>query len=145
VRIGVIQKLSQSARTGQNWYSHDNRGACLFAGAGLFSGNYREKSPLTGAITSNFKVGDHVGVHVRGEHVTFSKNGVRIPGEMCRSGVFAASLFFSLVMLGAQPFRVWFLLVCVFARGDDETLTLLTCFTSCCHASYHNIGRAVGS
>jgi hypothetical protein len=116
VRIGVIQKLSQSARTGQNWYSHDNRGACLFAGAGLFSGNYREKSPLTGAITSNFKVGDLVGVHVRGEHLTFSKNGVRIPGEMCRSGVFAASLFVSLVMLGAQPFRAWFLL-CVFARG----------------------------
>ena len=94
MRIGVIQTLSQSARTGQNWYSHENRGSCLFAGAGLFSGNYREKSPLTGAITSNFKAGDLIGVHVRGEQLTFSKNGVRIPGEMCRSGVFAATLFF---------------------------------------------------
>ena len=58
----------------------------MYCGAGLFSGNYREKSRLCGAISSGFIAGDVVGVHVRGHDVSFSKNGASIPGKMKRSG-----------------------------------------------------------
>ena len=86
VRVGVMQTTSQSACTGENWYSADNVGRVMYCGAGLFSGNYREKSRLSGAIGSGFIAGDVVGVHVRGHDVSFSKNGVSIPGKMRRSG-----------------------------------------------------------
>lgn len=86
VRIGVMQTISQSARTGENWFSKENIGRVLYCGAGIFSGNYREKSRLSGAINSGLVVGDTVGVHVRGDDVTFSKNGAPIPGKLRRSG-----------------------------------------------------------
>ena len=81
-----MQTISQSARTGENWFSKENIGRVLYCGAGIFSGNYREKSRLSGAINSGLVVGDAVGVHVRGDDVMFSKNGAPIPGKLRRSG-----------------------------------------------------------
>ena len=86
VRVGVMQTASQSARTGENWFSPDNVGRVHYCGAGLFSGNYREKSRLSAAVNSGFSNGDVVGVHVCGHSVTFSKNGATIPGKMRRNG-----------------------------------------------------------
>ena len=86
VRIGVVQTVSQSARTGENWFSKENVGRAIYCGAGIFSGNAREKSRLSGAINSGLVAGDTVGVHVCGEDVTFSKNGAPIPGKMRRCG-----------------------------------------------------------
>lgn len=86
VRIGVMQTPSLSARSGENWYSADNVGRVLYCGAGLFTGNYREKSRLSGAVNSGLVAGDIVGVHLRGQDLSFSKNGAPIPGKMRRSG-----------------------------------------------------------
>jgi hypothetical protein len=86
VRIGVMQTISQSARTGENWFSKENVGRVIYCGAGIFSGNSREKSRLSGAINSGLVAGDTIGVHVCGDDVTFSKNGAPIPGTLRRVG-----------------------------------------------------------
>jgi len=86
VRIGILQTMSQSARTGENWFSTENVGCVMYCGSGLFSGNYREKSRLSAAVNSGFLAGDVVGVHIRGQDLSFSKNGAPIPGKLRRTG-----------------------------------------------------------
>jgi hypothetical protein len=41
---------------------------------------------VPGAVNSSLVTGDVVEVHVRGDDVTFSKNGAPIPGKMRRTG-----------------------------------------------------------
>jgi hypothetical protein len=86
VRIGVMQINSWTARTGQNWFSPDLVGRVQYCGGGLFTGSSREKSRNSGAINSTLVAGDVIGVHVRGDDVSFSKNGAPIPGKMRRHG-----------------------------------------------------------
>ena len=67
----------------------DGEGALIVTAdgfAGIFSGNSREKSRLSGAINSGLVAGDTIGVHVCGDDVTFSKNGAPIPGKLRRVG-----------------------------------------------------------
>ena len=81
-----MQITSQSACTGENWFSPDYVGRVQYCGGGLFTGSSREKSRNSGAVNSSLVPGDVVVVHVRGDNVSFSKNGAPIPGKMRRFG-----------------------------------------------------------
>eukprot|EP00960_Hanusia_phi_P033876 750695-Hanusia_phi.AAC.2 len=86
IRLGVMQMINQTATTGKNWFDRSNVGSVWYIGNGVFTGDQREKSSHTSAVTSSYGEGDVVGVHLRGKFLHFSKNGHDIPVKLQRSG-----------------------------------------------------------
>mmetsp|Transcript_47283 Transcript_47283/g.147834 ORF Transcript_47283/g.147834 Transcript_47283/m.147834 type:complete len:118 (-) Transcript_47283:3409-3762(-) len=97
IRLGVMQMINQTATTGMNWFDRSNVGSVWYIGNGVFTGDQRERSTHTSAVTSGYGEGDVVGVHLRGKLLHFSKNGLDIPGKLQRSG----SVYFSVQMCTA--------------------------------------------